>query len=322
MIGSGVVTVIVFMLIVMVNAVGHRIPRSRALSVQHLDEFLRLSLGIRTVVVKKRSPVFHGALTVVRTQLEDTNVCFWGHLARRRTRDETRQGTDEGGVWTGGLQLTGSDAPTVRRYRGGSPRSPPVCIRDPHRRASRLRMDDPPCSVDPPEEIGPVTLVMDVPPVAGGELDIRIDHGPRKVPFEMCLDVRKSKTQAQLRLRFDVMLDQVTEPEVFTAPLEVAGSLPIEEVTVERSTVSLLPTEPDVLQDFFKESRVVRGEIRFPDGGIGLGDSASAHSDDGQDRSGKTSSHEDTPMEEFIDQMDGRHMISAGSARRQRVASG
>ncbi len=63
----------------------------------------------------------------------------------------------------------------------------------PYRRASRLGVHNLPRAVDPPEEVCSMTPVVDVTPFGGSQLNVRVDHCPREVPFEVRLDVREAQ---------------------------------------------------------------------------------------------------------------------------------
>jgi len=107
-----------------------------------------------------------------------------------------------------------------------------------------------------------MTPIMDVLPVGGRQLNIRVDDSPREVLFEVGLDIRESEPQAQLCLRLDVVLDEVTQTDVLAASLEIASTLPVQEMHVEGSPVTVLPTDPNVLQDCLDESRIVIGCVQ------------------------------------------------------------
>ena len=118
-------------------------------------------------------------------------------------------------------------------------------------------MDDFPGSVNPSEQVGSVTSVVDFPAVPSCQLYLGVHDRPRELAFKVRLDTGESQAKAQFCFRLYVILNQITETPILSATFEVASSVPVKKVAVERVSVPVLPSKTDVLKDFLNQSRVV-----------------------------------------------------------------
>ena len=92
--------------------------------------------------------------------------------------------------------------------------------------------------------------------IRGRELDLGIDDGPREVALEMRLNVGKPERKTEFGFRLDVIHDEIGKADVLPAALEIAGAVPVQEVTVERGAVTQLPPNTDIFENHFEKGRV------------------------------------------------------------------
>ena len=64
------------------------------------------------------------------------------------------------------------------------------------RRTRRLGVHDSPGIIDPPKQVGPMALIMNVPAVRGCQLNVGVDYCPREVALEVGLDIRESEVRS------------------------------------------------------------------------------------------------------------------------------
>lgn len=89
-------------------------------------------------------------------------------------------------------------------------------------------------------------------------MDVRIDDCPGERSLKVGLNVRELQSESQFCFRFYVVLYQISQPHILATALEVASSLPVEEILVESGTVTPFPPKPDFFEDCFELRRILR----------------------------------------------------------------